>query len=104
MSAAANTFLRLNSTASQPGSPTSLKSGDKFSIPSTSGGTAGKSSGGGGNHRNNLKCGPALLAFFSSNPRIKKGLAHLSLVILLGLYTAAGASVRSISLSQLLLL
>lgn len=101
MSATTNTFLRLNSITSQPGSPTSLKSRDVFPVAGSSG-TAGigtgrsQSLGGsGGNNRTKFRCGAAFLHFFSSNPRMKKGLAHLALVLLLGFYTAAGASVRS---------
>jgi hypothetical protein len=105
MSAATNTFLRLNSSTSQPGSPTSLKSRDIFPVAGSSG-TAGigkarsqsLGGGGGGNSRSKFRCGAALVHFFSSHPRIRKGLAHLALVLLLGFYTAAGASVRSFSI------
>ena len=107
MSAATNTFLRLNSSTSQPGSPTSLKSRDIFPVAGSSGSAGigkarsqslGGGGGGGGNSRSKFRCGAALVHFFSSHPRIRKGLAHLALVLLLGFYTAAGASVRSFSI------
>ena len=94
MSSAANSFLRLNSTVSQPGSPTSCKS-DKQSPLSQIGGAASsvaasKWSGGGA-------CG----RFLRANPRFKKALAHIGLVILLGCYTAAGAAVNQIQIKFL---
>ena len=83
MSSAANSFLRLNSTVSQPGSPTSCKS-EKQSLAATSAGAGG---GGGGG-----RCG-GVVRYLNANPRFKKALGHIGLVILLGCYTAAGAAV-----------
>ncbi len=101
MSSAANTFLRLNSTVSQPGSPTSLKGAERVSMVGSVGG-GGATSGiigapsvtGPGNGRAG-RCGSACWRYLSSNPRLRKGLAHAGLVLLLCLYTAAGASVRT---------
>ncbi|XP_046449821.1 TWiK family of potassium channels protein 7-like isoform X2 [Daphnia pulex] len=102
MSSAANTFLRLNSTVSQPGSPTSLKGAERVSM-------VGSVVGGGGGGATSVgigaqsvtgtakgragRCGSACWRYLSSNPRLRKGLAHAGLVLLLCLYTAAGASV-----------
>lgn len=104
MSSAANTFLRLNSTVSQPGSPTSLKGAERVSM-------VGSVVGGGGGGATSVgigtqsvtgtakgragRCGSACWRYLSSNPRLRKGLAHAGLVLLLCLYTAAGASVRT---------
>ena len=101
MSSAANTFLRLNSTVSQPGSPTSLKGAERVSMVGSVGG-GGATSGiigsqsvtGAGNGNGRGRCGSACWRYLSSNPRLRKGLAHAGLVLLLCLYTAAGASVR----------
>ena len=81
MSSAANSFLRLNSTVSQPGSPTSYKS-EKPSLPASAapGGTTGR-------------CGGVFGRYLNAHPRFKKALGHIGLVILLGCYTAAGAAV-----------
>lgn len=100
MSAAANTFLRLNSTVSQPGSPTSLKSEPILSATGSpflgasgqpSAGTGGGSVIGG---TRGARWGGAILRYLGSNPRLRKALAHIGLVLLLGFYTAAGAAVH----------
>ncbi len=104
MSSAANTFLRLNSTVSQPGSPTSLKGAERVSMVGSvvGGGGGGATSVGIGAQSVNGtakgragRCGSACWRYLSSNPRLRKGLAHAGLVLLLCLYTAAGASVRT---------
>lgn len=109
MSAAANTFLRLSSTVSQPSSPTSLKSERRISragsaLGGTHTGTNGAGSGNGTNKGSpggggggvmgaiGGRCGP-LLRYLSSNPKMRKALAHIGLVLLLAFYTAAGAAV-----------
>ncbi|EFX69897.1 hypothetical protein DAPPUDRAFT_257834 [Daphnia pulex] len=100
MSSAANTFLRLNSTVSQPGSPTSLKGAERVSMVGSvvgGGGTTSVGIGGAQSVTGTAKgragrCGSACWRYLSSNPRLRKGLAHAGLVLLLCLYTAAGAS------------
>lgn len=101
MSATANSFLRLNSTVSQPGSPISLKGEQQRLSRAGSSALAGggsslngvnKSVSGGGSARLGGRCGP-LLRYLSSNPRMRTSLGHIGLVILLACYTAAGASV-----------
>lgn len=102
MSSAANTFLRLNSTVSQPGSPTSLKGAERVSMVGSVVGGGGATSVGIGTQSvtgtakgRAGRCGSACWRYLSSNPRLRKGLAHAGLVLLLCLYTAAGASVRT---------
>ena len=102
MSSVANTFLRLNSTSSQPGSPTSLKGSQRLSMAGSTGGGAPATVIGidpshhsiaGTANNTNTRCGGACWRYLSSNPKLKKGLAHAGLVLLLCFYTAAGASV-----------
>ena len=81
MSSAANSFLRLNSTVSQPGSPTSCKS-EKQSLPASAAGASATSG----------RC-DVVARYLNAHPRFKKALGHIGLVILLGCYTAAGAAV-----------
>ena len=89
MSAAANSFLRLNSTTSQPNSPSSHKNAAKDKTPQAQQQEQQQ-------QQQQQKCWGPCYQFFRTNPRLRKGLSHLSLVILLGFYTAAGASVRTI--------
>ncbi|XP_059351195.1 TWiK family of potassium channels protein 7-like isoform X2 [Daphnia carinata] len=100
MSSAGNTFLRLNSTVSQPGSPTSLRGAERLSMmgsPGDGGVTIAMigtpSVNGAANGTRSSRCGGVIWRYLSSNPRLRKGLAHAGLVVLLCLYTAAGASV-----------
>jgi len=74
----------LNSTVSQPGSPTSCKS-EKHSLPPSVATGVGGGVGG--------RCGGVFGRYLSSHPRLKKALGHIGLVILLACYTAAGAAV-----------
>ena len=113
MSSAANTFLRLNSTVSQPGSPTSLKGAERVSMVgsvgaggATSGIIGGTQSitGAGNSNGRTSRCGSACWRYLSSNPRLRKGLAHAGLVLLLCFYTAAGASVRRVAINKTVLL
>ncbi|KAK4018802.1 hypothetical protein OUZ56_000843 [Daphnia magna] len=99
MSSAGNTFLRLNSTVSQPGSPTSLRGAERLSMMGSAGdggvtiamiGTP--SVNGAAKGTRSSRCGGVCWRYLSSNPRLRKGLAHAGLVVLLCLYTAAGAS------------
>ena len=101
MRSAGNTYLDLNSAASQRASATSLKCGEKLSASGSVGETGKQQSGllglqsvnGVGTANSNSKLGRGFWSLLSSNPRLKKGLAHASLVLLLCFYTAAGASV-----------
>lgn len=96
MSSAANTFLRLNSTVSQPGSPTSQKGVERLSLAGSAGGAAsgiGATQSTTGGASGPGRCGGACWRYLSSNPKMRKGLAHAGLVLLLCFYTAAGASV-----------
>ena len=95
MSSAANTFLRLNSTSSQPGSPTSVRGVERLSMAGSAAGASGLMAPPltTGVDNGNGRCGSACWRYLSSNPRLRKGLAHAGLVLLLCFYTAAGASV-----------
>ncbi len=100
MSAAANSFLRLNSSVSQPSSPTSgkgaeqrlSKTGSSLAGVGTGSSINGVNKGGGAAGGFGGRCAP-LIRYLSSNPKMRTSLGHIGLVILLACYTAAGASV-----------
>lgn len=104
MSAAANSFLRLNSSVSQPSSPTSGKGAEQrlsktgSSLAGTGSSLNGVNKGGGAGGGIGGRCAP-LIRYLSSNPKMRTSLGHIGLVILLACYTAAGASVFDLLLS-----
>ena len=66
------------------------------------GGTQSITGAGNSNGRTS-RCGSACWRYLSSNPRLRKGLAHAGLVLLLCFYTAAGASVRRVAINKTVL-
>jgi hypothetical protein len=87
-----NSFLRLNSTAgSQPGSPTASTAARE--IKALQAELLAKESEPNSPEKKPQSWFASAWQFLLSNPKLRSGLTHVGLVIILAGYTAAGASV-----------